>query len=39
VTSRRNAALVGALLGLLLGALAALVADPLLARRNGAPQP
>jgi hypothetical protein len=39
VTSRRNAALVGALLGLLLGALAALVADPLLARRNAAPQP
>jgi uncharacterized protein involved in exopolysaccharide biosynthesis len=39
VTSRRNAALVGALIGLLLGALAALVADPLLARRNAAPQP
>ena len=39
VTSRRNAALVGALIGLLLGALAALVADPLLARRNPAPNP
>jgi uncharacterized protein involved in exopolysaccharide biosynthesis len=33
-TSRRNAAVVGALAGLLLGTLAALVADPLLASRN-----
>lgn len=33
-TSRRNAALVGGLLGLLLGALAALLADPMLARRR-----
>jgi uncharacterized protein involved in exopolysaccharide biosynthesis len=38
-TSRRNAAVVGGLAGLLLGALAALVADPLLSRRNAAPQP
>ena len=38
-TSRRNAAVVGGLAGLLLGALAALVADPLLARRNAASQP
>ena len=38
-TSRRNAAVVGALLGLLLGALAALVADPVLASRNRAAQP
>ena len=38
-TSRRNAAVVGALAGLLLGALAALVADPLLARRNRNSQP
>lgn len=35
-TSRRNAAVVGGLLGLLLGALAALVADPVLASRNRA---
>jgi hypothetical protein len=33
-TSRRNAAVVGGLAGLLLGTLAALVADPLLASRN-----
>jgi uncharacterized protein involved in exopolysaccharide biosynthesis len=38
-TSRRNAAVVGGLLGLLLGALAALVADPVLASRNRAAQP
>jgi uncharacterized protein involved in exopolysaccharide biosynthesis len=38
-TSRRNAAVVGGLAGLLLGTLAALLADPLLARRNPAPQP
>jgi capsular polysaccharide biosynthesis protein len=35
-TSRRNAALIGALAGLLLGALAAIVADPWLRRRSGA---
>jgi hypothetical protein len=35
-TSRRNAAAVGALAGLLLGALAAIVADPWLRRRNAA---
>jgi hypothetical protein len=35
-TSRRNAAVIGALIGLLLGALAANVADPVLARRNAA---
>jgi uncharacterized protein involved in exopolysaccharide biosynthesis len=34
-TSRRNAAIVGGLIGLLLGALAAYLADPILARRNG----
>lgn len=33
-TSRRNAAVVGALAGLLLGALAAIVADPWVRRRN-----
>jgi uncharacterized protein involved in exopolysaccharide biosynthesis len=33
-TSRRNAALIGGLIGLLLGALAAAVADPFLQRRN-----
>jgi uncharacterized protein involved in exopolysaccharide biosynthesis len=33
-TSRRNSALVGALIGLVLGAVAAYLADPLLARRN-----
>jgi hypothetical protein len=33
-TSRRNAALVGALIGLVLGAVAAYLADPLLARRG-----
>jgi len=33
-TSRRNAAVVGALIGLLLGALAAYLADPIAARRN-----
>lgn len=33
-TSRRNAALVGGVLGLLLGSLAALLADPVLARRR-----
>ena len=36
--SGRNAALVGALIGLLLGSIAALAADPFLARRNGAPR-
>jgi uncharacterized protein involved in exopolysaccharide biosynthesis len=35
-TSRRNAAVVGALVGLLLGALAAIVADPWLRRRSAA---
>ena len=35
-TSRRNAAVVGALAGLLLGALAAIIADPWLRRRNAA---
>ncbi len=35
-TSRRNAAAVGALAGLLLGALAAIVADPWLRRRSTA---
>jgi capsular polysaccharide biosynthesis protein len=35
-TSRRNAAAVGALAGLLLGALAAIIADPWLRRRNAA---
>jgi uncharacterized protein involved in exopolysaccharide biosynthesis len=35
-TSRRNAAVVGALAGLLLGALAAIVADPWLRRRSSA---
>ena len=35
-TSRRNAAAVGALVGLLLGALAAIVADPWLQRRSAA---
>ncbi len=33
-TSRRNSALVGALIGLILGGLAAYLADPLRARRN-----
>jgi len=33
---RRNALLVGALIGLLLGCLAAYLADPFLARRNQA---
>jgi hypothetical protein len=37
-TSRRNAAVYGALIGLLLGALAAYLADPLLRRRNAAAQ-
>jgi uncharacterized protein involved in exopolysaccharide biosynthesis len=35
-TSRRNSALVGGLIGVLLGAVAAYLADPLLARRNAA---
>jgi hypothetical protein len=35
-TSRRNAAVVGALAGLLLGALAAIIADPWIRRRNAA---
>jgi len=35
-TSRRNAAVVGALAGLLLGALAAIIADPWIRRRNDA---
>ena len=34
--SRRNAAAIGGLIGLLLGALAAFIADPILARRNAA---
>ena len=33
-TSQRNAAAIGALIGLLLGALAASIADPFLQRRN-----
>jgi uncharacterized protein involved in exopolysaccharide biosynthesis len=33
-TSRRNAALIGALIGLILGAIAAYLAEPVLARRN-----
>jgi len=33
-TSRRNSAIVGALIGLILGCIAAYVADPLLSRRN-----
>ncbi len=33
-TSRRNAAAIGALIGLLLGAIAAYLADPIAARRN-----
>jgi uncharacterized protein involved in exopolysaccharide biosynthesis len=37
-TSRRNAALVGALIGLILGAVAAYLADPLLARGNHRPR-
>ena len=36
-TSRRNAAVVGGLIGLLLGALAAVLADPWLERRSPAP--
>ena len=35
-TSRRNAAVVGGLVGLLLGALAAILADPWIRRRNAA---
>jgi uncharacterized protein involved in exopolysaccharide biosynthesis len=35
-TSRRNSALIGALIGLILGGLAAYLADPVLARRNTA---
>lgn len=35
-TSRRNAAVIGGLIGLLLGALAAFLADPILSRRNAA---
>jgi hypothetical protein len=35
-TSRRNSLIVGALIGLILGCIAAYVADPLLARRNTA---
>jgi len=35
-TSRRNSAIVGALIGLILGAIAAYLADPVLARRNTA---
>ena len=35
-TSRRNAAVVGALAGLLLGAIGAIVADPWIRRRNAA---
>lgn len=37
-TSRRNAAVIGALLGLIAGVLAAYLAEPLLRRRDGAPQ-
>jgi len=37
-TSRRNAAVIGALLGLIAGTLAAYLADPLLRRRGGSPQ-
>ena len=37
-TSRRNAALIGGLIGLLLGALAASIADPFLQRRNARSQ-
>lgn len=37
-TSQRNAAVIGALLGLLAGALAAYLADPLLRRRGSGPQ-
>ena len=33
-TSRRNSALIGALIGLILGGIAAYLADPVLARRN-----
>ena len=36
-TSGRNAAAVGGLIGLLLGALAAVLADPWLQRRSAAP--
>jgi uncharacterized protein involved in exopolysaccharide biosynthesis len=36
-TSRRNAAAVGALIGLMLGGLAAILADPWLQRRSAAP--
>jgi hypothetical protein len=35
-TSRRNAAVIGGLIGLLIGVLAAYVADPVLTRRNAA---
>ena len=37
--SSRSSLLVGALIGLLLGAIAALVVDPIAARRRGAPAP
>jgi hypothetical protein len=37
-TSRRNAAAIGGLIGLLLGALAASIADPFLQRRNARSQ-
>ena len=37
--SARNSALVGGLVGLLLGAVAALLAEPVLARRNRAAAP
>lgn len=37
-TSRRNAAVIGAILGLMLGGLAAYLADPFVRRRNGAAQ-
>lgn len=37
-TSRRNSAVIGALLGLIVGTLAAYLADPLLRRRGAGPQ-
>jgi len=37
--SRRSSLLVGALIGLILGTIAALVADPIAARRHGTTSP